>query len=68
MNLLITNYNHFVKFIKLVNFEGMKLPMELLVNGKISKVMLDQKEITIESDSFLEVDPTGFYLKEIIYE
>lgn len=54
--------------IKLSNFEGMKLPLEILVNGEIKKIMLDQNEITVESESFLQIDPTGFYLKKVSYE
>ncbi len=54
--------------IQLTNFKGMKLPMEVLVNGKITTLMLDEKETTFESDSFPQIDPTGFYLKRVVFE
>lgn len=54
--------------IQLTNFKGMKLPIEVLMNGKITKLMVDEKETTFESDSYPQVDPTGFYLKRVMFE
>jgi aminopeptidase N len=54
--------------IKLTNFDGMKLPLEVLSDGKISKIMVDKTAITIESKTPPQIDPKGFYLKRVVLE
>jgi aminopeptidase N len=61
-----TNENKYK--IQLTNFKGMKLPVEVLVNGKITTFMLDEKETSFESDVYPQVDPIGFYLKRVVFE
>jgi aminopeptidase N len=54
--------------IKVTNFDGMKLPIEILADGKISKMMVDKTAITIESKTLPQIDPKGFYLKRVVLE
>lgn len=54
--------------LKVTNFEGMDLPLEVKVNGIISKVKLTSAPTTIESSTMPQIDPLGFYLKRVIYE
>lgn len=54
--------------IKISNFEGMKLPVEILADGKSSTIILDKTAITIESKTPPQIDPKGFYLKRVVME
>jgi hypothetical protein len=54
--------------IKLTNFDGMKLPLEVLADGKITKIMVDKTAITVESKTMPQIDPKGFYLKRVVME
>jgi aminopeptidase N len=54
--------------VRVVNFEGMKLPVEILANGITTKIELDKNPITIESKTLPQIDPIGFYLKRVVYE
>ena len=54
--------------IQLTNFKGMELPIEILVNGEVTKFMLDDKETTFESETYPQIDPIGFYLKRVVFE
>ena len=53
--------------VKLLNFDG-GLPMEILVDGKVTRGQVDKKGITINSQSLPQIDPRGFYLKRVILE
>lgn len=53
--------------VKLLNFDG-GLPMEILVDGKVTRSQVDKKGITINSQSLPQIDPRGFYLKRVILE
>jgi hypothetical protein len=54
--------------VKITNFESMKLPVEILADGKITTVMLDKTAITIDSKTPIQIYPKGFYLKRVILE
>lgn len=54
--------------VKVNNFEGMKLPLEIATDGKIKTVLIDKKEMLIESNTRPDIDPKGFYLKRVISE
>jgi aminopeptidase N len=54
--------------IKLTNFDGMKLPMEILADGKINSVRVDKTAIIVESKTLPQIDPKGFYLKRVVIE
>lgn len=53
--------------VRLVNLD-MPVPMDILTNKGLQKVMLDKKEITVTSNTILHLDPKSFYLKKVIYE
>lgn len=54
--------------VKITNFDGLKLPVEILADGKITNVMLDKTAVTVESNTPLQIDPKGFYLKRVVLE
>ena len=54
--------------IKFTNFDGMKLPLEVLADGKVTKIMIDKTAITFESKTMPQIDPKGFYLKRVVME
>ena len=53
--------------LKLLNYDG-TLPVEVMVDGKITRSKLDKTGITITSQAPLQIDPRGFYLKKVILE
>jgi len=66
INVKQTNESRYA--IKVTNFDGMKLPLEVLSDGKVSKVMVDKTAVTIESNTPPQIDPKGFYLKRVVLE
>jgi aminopeptidase N len=53
--------------ITLLNFDG-KLPVDISVDGTISRTSLDKTVITINSKNIPIIDPKGYYLKKVILE
>ena len=53
--------------VKLVNVD-MPLPVEIVTDRGIQKLVLDKKGISVESKTALQVDPKVFYLKKVISE
>ena len=53
--------------VKLLNLE-MALPLEIMTDTGIQKVVIDKKGISITSSSYIQIDPKGFYLKKIMME
>jgi len=54
--------------IKLTNFDGMKLPIEITTDDATVKHVFDKTAYTIESKTVPQIDPKGFYLKRVILE
>ncbi|MBX2916460.1 MAG: M1 family metallopeptidase [Cyclobacteriaceae bacterium] len=54
--------------VRIVNFEGMQLPVEIVLDGVHTILKLDKAPVIIESKTLPQVDPTGFYLKRVVYE
>ncbi len=54
--------------IKVTNFEGLKLPLEVLADGKTTKIMVDKTAVILESKTLPQLDPKGFYLKRVVLE
>jgi hypothetical protein len=53
--------------VKLLNLD-MTIPVDIQTNSGIQRVMVDKKGITINSTSFIQVDPKVFYLKKVTME
>ncbi len=53
--------------VKLQNYKG-SLPVEIQSDGSLTKVMVDDKGISIMSKVPIEVDPRTYYLKRLIVE
>ena len=53
--------------VKLINFSG-PLPLEILADGKVTRMMIGASDTVISCESFPQIDPRGFYLKKVILE
>jgi aminopeptidase N len=53
--------------VRLLNLD-MPLPMEITTDAGTSRKMVDQKGITVNSETMPLVDTRVFYLKKLIYE
>ena len=53
--------------VKLLNMD-MPLPLEIRSATGLQKITVDKKGTVVTSQSFIEADPRGFYLKKVIYE
>jgi aminopeptidase N len=53
--------------VRLLNID-MPLPMDVLTDSGIQKIVVDKKEITVTSQMPVAVDPKAYYLKKVIYE
>ncbi len=53
--------------VSLLNYEG-KLPVDISIDGSISRTTLDNKAVVIDSKSLPVIDAKGFYLKRVILE
>ena len=53
--------------VKLLNLE-MALPLEIMTDTGIQKVVVDKKGISITSNTYIQVDPKVYYLKKVIME
>ena len=53
--------------VKFRNYDEI-LPIQIRTSGGIQKVNVSGKEISLESSSLPVVDPSGYYLKRVIYE
>lgn len=53
--------------VRLMNMD-MQLPLEVETNNGIQKINVDKKGVTVNSTSFIRIDPRVFYLKKVTYE
>lgn len=53
--------------IKLLNFD-MPLPMDIVTNNGLKRMILDRKGITVKSDTYPQIDPSVYYFKKVILE
>ena len=53
--------------VRLLNID-MALPLEVITDEGLKKITVDKKGVTVNSKTFLQVDPRVFYLKKLIYE
>jgi aminopeptidase N len=53
--------------IKLLNFES-ALPVEITIDGKWIKSLIDKNGIVVESKTCPQIDPNVYYLKKVIVE
>ena len=53
--------------IKLLNLD-MQIPMDIVTDAGLKRMMIDRKGITVSSAEYPQVDPTIFYLKKVILE
>ena len=44
----------------------MDLPFNVLINGKIVRMLIGKSGVRVNSDMAPLVDPTGYYLKQVI--
>lgn len=54
-------------YIRLVNMD-MSLPLEIMTDMGLKKIMVDKKGISVSSKTFIQVDPRVFYLKKLTFE
>ena len=54
--------------ISLLNFTGMPLPVEITTHEGVKKLMIDKKEIEVQSTIVPIIDKKGFYYKRVIME
>ena len=50
--------------VKITNFEGIKLPVEILADGKIITVLLGKEVVNIDSKTPIQIDPKGILFEE----
>ena len=53
--------------LKLVNLD-MTIPIDVLTDKGIQRIMVDKKGTTVTSNSYIIIDPKVFYLKKVILE
>jgi len=53
--------------VKLLNLD-MSIPIDIQTDSGIQRLMIDKKETTVTSKSFILIDPKVFYLKKVIME
>jgi aminopeptidase N len=53
--------------VKLLNMD-MSLPLDIVTDAGMQRMMVDKKGITVSSKKPIQVDPDGFYLKKLILE
>lgn len=53
--------------VRLLNID-MALPLEVITDEGLKKITVDKNGVTVNSKTFLQVDPRVFYLKKLIYE
>lgn len=54
-------------FIKLLNLD-MQVPVDVVTDAGVKRMMIDKKGISVTSKTPLQIDPSVFYLKKVIME
>lgn len=53
--------------IKIVNID-MPLPIDIVTNTGLKRMMIDKDGVTVKSDTYPQVDPSVYYFKKVILE